>query len=227
MPNLGASVGLSGPTLRVRPARPLPRLPLLLAAARDRRLHRGRRGDGHAARGSGARARRLAPARSRATSGCRSSRRPALACGAILFATSMGAFGTAFTLASKYEVRADHDLQRVHQLRQLRARRFALDRARPGDLGGAVRGAPVLGADDARGLTSALPTMRPRRRRPRAAAVRGRRSPSACSCSRRCCVSVLAGLVNNYSAGLKSGLTTALARRGVGGLRRHGRRLAR
>ena len=28
----------------------------------------------------------------------------ALACGAILFATSMGAFGTAFTLASKFEV---------------------------------------------------------------------------------------------------------------------------
>jgi len=27
-----------------------------------------------------------------------------LACGAILFATSMGAFGTAFTLASKFEV---------------------------------------------------------------------------------------------------------------------------
>ena len=27
-----------------------------------------------------------------------------LACGAILFATSMGAFGTAFALASKYEV---------------------------------------------------------------------------------------------------------------------------
>jgi putative spermidine/putrescine transport system permease protein len=27
-----------------------------------------------------------------------------LACGAIVFATSMGAFGTAFTLASKFEV---------------------------------------------------------------------------------------------------------------------------
>ena len=74
--------------------------------------------------------------------------RPALiASGAICFATSMGAFGTAFTLATQHQRAADHDLHRVHELRELFAGGGAVPGARPDHLGRARVRAQPRGVD--------------------------------------------------------------------------------
>ncbi len=79
-------------------------LPVLLAAARHRHLCRSAPKPMNLQLEEAARSLGASRLAWRATCSCRRAAPTTLACGAILFATSMGAFGTAFTLASKFEV---------------------------------------------------------------------------------------------------------------------------
>ena len=63
-----------------------------------------------------------------------------LSAGAICFATAMGAFGTAFTLATRINVLADGDLHRVHVAGECRDGGGAVVRAWCADVGGAGDG---------------------------------------------------------------------------------------
>ncbi|KPX87460.1 ABC transporter permease [Pseudomonas meliae] len=116
---------------------------------------------------------------------------PALvSCGAICFATSMGAFGTAFTLGTRLNVS-------VHQLRQLHRSRRAVGDPRASDMGGAVAG-PSHGRD-IRGC--------PLKRSPLFAAQLAFTLLVCAFMLVPVVLSLLAGLTRNYFLGLSSGLT--------------------
>ena len=190
------------PRLRLFHRRPLRRLCLLLHPARHPHGHGLGREARPQPRGGGALARRLLLARGRrrhhsgADAGARCRR------GAICFATSMGAFGTAFTLATDINVLpmtiyTEFTLRANIAYRggaQRRARRDHLDRAR----------------DCAHGCGQ-------HRRGGRIARMRPQRPLLSRSCSSRCSsapfmfvpivLSIMAGFTANYIRGVSSGLT--------------------
>src|SRR5262249_26714740 len=94
---------------------------------------------------------------------------------------------------------ADHDLQRVHQLRQLRARGVALDRARRDHVACALRRAPSRRDRRRGGRMSSL--------HPPAPLLFAGTAVVTVFAAAPMLVSVAAGLVNNYSVGAASGFT--------------------